>query len=63
MIFVLRIDANEEIAFDESLTMLDQLPVFMAQRGGRNTPMNPSVLRNLIGVIRHKRSMKWHKKT
>jgi len=34
MIFVLRIDANEEIAFDESLTMLDQLPVFMAQRGG-----------------------------
>jgi hypothetical protein len=29
MIFVLKIDANEEIAFDESLTMLDQLPVFM----------------------------------
>jgi len=34
MIFVLKIDANEEIAFDKSLTILDQLPVFMAQRGG-----------------------------
>jgi len=34
MIFVLKIDANEEIAFDESLTMLDPLPVFMVQRGG-----------------------------
>jgi len=34
MIFILRIDANEEIAFDESLTMLDPLPVFMVQRGG-----------------------------